>query len=136
MAGQPGQLGRRTSVASADGLESVAVTMSPPEVDDVASGDGSSDDTVEYGLEAVEADVVADLVQARRLEIGAEPLPHLPPAIDRCLHRVDAEQRDASEDERQHGGGQVAAARQPAGGHGAAVADPLQHVGEGRPSDA
>ena len=64
----------------------------------------AAQDRVERALELVEPDLARDrVVEVRRAQVVGEPPPGLAALLDRRLHRVDAEQRDAAQDERQHG---------------------------------
>src|SRR5215211_1771180 len=94
------------------------------DVDDRAAGRLAVEDRRERGVEIVECDVVTDAVEPGGLEIGGNTPPYRASTIDRGHDRVDAEQVDATEDERQHCRRQAAAAREAAGGDRAAVVDP------------
>jgi hypothetical protein len=68
--------------------------------------------------------------QLLTVEIARETLPRFQPARLRAHHRIDAEQRDAAQDEGRDRGRQVHALRQAAGGDSAAVFGHRQDIGE------
>src|SRR5215210_8180602 len=85
-------------------------SISCADVDDRAAGRLALEDRRERRVEVVECDVVTDAVEPSGLEIGGNAPPYRASTIDRGHDRVDAEQVDATEDERQHRRRQAAAA--------------------------
>ena len=78
----------------------------------------------------------ADVVQPARTQVGGDPLPHRATLLDRHRDGVDAEQRDAAQDEREDRRLQPDAAGVAGRRNGAAVLQRAQDVRQRRRADA
>src|SRR5688572_21263112 len=80
-------------------------------LDDRPTLDLPLEHALEVARQVVERNDAGDLVQVSRLQVRGEPAPHLPPQRHGRVARVDADETHPAQNERQHRGLELDAAR-------------------------
>src|SRR3954452_13075402 len=119
---------RRTCSRWPSRVRLASAVTSPTDPYDPATARLAGDDRVERALDPVQVNLADRVRETTRPEIGRESAPDALPFADRHLRRLDPEQRDPAEDERQDGRGQLRATGVARRGNRAARLEAPQHV--------